>query len=185
MDTMETIHARASLKSCLSDRAVEPAVIGEMLEAARVAPSARNAQPWRFVVVTDRKIVDRLLDDALVTPPDAAVRSAPDWIVAFARPADDVVIDGKEFYLFDTALAVQNLLLAATERGVVTHLMAGLKEGTLREILGVPTEYRFVIATPLSYPARGSYEEAAKPRIAQRQRKPLKEIAYRDRWGET
>jgi nitroreductase len=116
METFKAIHERASLKGSLSGRGVEPDGIEKLLEAARAAPSARNMQPWRFVVVTDRDVIDRLLGEAMKMPPD-------------------------------------------------------------------PAEYRFVIATPLSYPAQGSYAEAAQARLAQRSRKPLSEIAYRNGWG--
>ena len=111
------------------------------------------------------------------------VREAPVIIIACANPSDDYVIGGREYYLFDVAMAVENMLLAATDLGLVTHPMAGVNEDELKRILGIPPEVRFVIATPVAYPAGGSYEEAAQEKLSQRTRKDLKEMVYVNDWG--
>ena len=73
--------------------------------------------------------------------------------------------------------------MAATDLGLVTHPMAALNEDKLKDILGIPREVRFVVATPLAYPAEGSYTEAAKERLGQRTRKDLQEFVYSNAWG--
>ena len=80
-------------------------------------------------------------------------------------------------------MAVENMLLAATDLGLLTHPMTGVNEDELKGILGIPFEVRFVAATPLAYPAEGSYEEAVKERQSQRTRKDLKELVYSNVWG--
>jgi len=80
-------------------------------------------------------------------------------------------------------LAVENMLLAATELGLVTHPMIGVDEDELKKVLHIPGEVRFVVATPLAYPTEGSYEEAARERLDQRTRKCLKEVVYSNIWG--
>ena len=92
--------------------------------------------------------------------------------------------DGKEYYLFDVGLAVANMLLAATDLGLVTHPMASFNETEVRRILHVPDDVRIVIVTPLAYPPEASYDEAAEERLGQRTRRGLKEVAYFDKWGE-
>ena len=92
----------------------------------------------------------------------------------------DVVL---AYYLFDVALAVENMLLAATDLGLVTHPMTGVNEAELKKALGIPDEIRFVVATPLAYPAQNSYDEAAGERLSQRTRKDLPEIVYYNAWG--
>lgn len=183
METLEAINMRASLKTHLSSRDVEPEKITRVLAAARVAPSASNRQPWRFVVVQGREAVDALVGGAL-SETNQMLRNAPVIIIACANPGDDAVIGGREYYLFDVAVAVENLLLAATDLGLVTHLIARVDEDKLKHILAIPGEVRFVIATPLAYPAEGSYVEAAKERLAQRIRKDLRELAYLNVWGQ-
>jgi nitroreductase len=182
METMECICKRCSLKSCLSDRPVEPEMIDRVLDAARLAPSARNTQAWRFVVVQGKEAVRTLVQGAYFAP-NAILEQAPAIIVACARPGDDVTIDGKEYYLFDLGLAIENMLLAATDLGLVTHLVASFNETEMKRILHIPDDVRVVITTPLAYPPQGSYNEAAAERLSQRSRKGLKEIAYVNRWG--
>ena len=182
METLETINKRASLKTCLSPRDVEQEKIEKILDAARLAPSARNSQPWRFIVVKDKKTIETLVSRAF-SERNAVVSEAPVIIIACANPGDDAIIGGREYYLFDVALAVENMLLAATDLGLVTHPMTGVDEDELKKVLGVPDEVRFVVATPLSYPADGSYEEAAQERLSQRTRKDLRELVYWNAWG--
>ena len=184
METSEAIDKRASLKTRISPRDVEQEKIAKILDAARLAPSAGNRQPWRFIVVKGRENVEPLVSRAF-NEVNFAAKEAPVIIVACANPSDDVVVGGREYYVFDVALAVENMLLAATELGLATHLMTNLDEDELKKILGIPTEVRFVVATPLAYPAEGSYEEAAQERLSQRTRKDLKELVYLNAWGKS
>lgn len=181
METLETIHKRCSLKAHLSKRTVEPEKISAILDAARLAPSARNSQPWRFVVVQGEEAVEALARAAFQRP-GAVIQQAPVIIVVCARPGDDVKIDGKEYYLFDVGLAVENMLLAATDLGLVTHLMASFNEAEVKRILHISDDVRVVIVTPLAYPSEVSYAEAAEERLSQRTRKDLKEMVSLNHW---
>jgi nitroreductase len=182
METLETIGKRASLKRRLAARDIEKEKITLVLDAARMAPSARNMQPWRFIIVKGKENVETVVTRAFEEP-NQVVREAPVLIIACANPSDDMIRDGKEYYLFDVGLAVENMLLAATELGLVTHPMIGVDEDELKKVLHIPGEVRFVVATPLAYPTEGSYEEAARERLDQRTRKGLKEVVYSNIWG--
>jgi len=182
METLEAINKRASLKTHLSTRDIEQDKIIKILEAARLAPSATNEQPWRFVVVKGRESVENVVTRASRMG-RKAFDEAPVLILVFVNPKDYVFPDGKTFYLLDVGLAMENILLAATDLGLITHPMASLDEGKLKEMLGVPDEMEFVIATPLGYPVEGSYEEAAQEGLNQRTRKDLKELVYMNTWG--
>ena len=184
METLDIIHKRASLKGCLSSREIEQDKITAILEAARMAPSSRNMQPWRFIVVKGKDAVENLVNRAFMEF-NAVAKEAPVIIVVCANPVDDVVIDGKEYYLFDTALAVENMLLAATDLGLVTHLMTAVHEDELRKVLAIPPEVRFVVTTPLAYPKTDSYEGAAKERLGQRSRMDFSELVFVNKWGES
>lgn len=183
METLETIRKRCSLRAHISDRPVEPDKIRRVLEAACLAPSARNSQPWRFIVVQGQEAVESLARTAFLGPAQA-IGQAPVIIVVCARPGDDVIHDGKEYHLFDVGLAVENMLLAATDLGLVTHPMASFNEAEMKRQLHIPEDYRVVIVTPLAYALEGSYEQAAADRLGQRTRKSLGEVAYAGRWGE-
>lgn len=182
METLEAISKRASLKTCCSARDVERGKIEKILEAASLAPSARNNQPWRFIVVKGKENVENVATKAFGEG-NQVVKEAPVLIIACANPADDIIAEGKEYYLFDLGLAVGNMLLAATDLGLVTHPMAHVYEDELKKILGIPPEVRFVIATPLAYPAGGSYEKVAQKRLSQRTREDLKAVVHANTWG--
>ena len=182
MEALEAIKKRASLKTHFSGREVEQEKIDRILEAATLAPSARNTQPWRFIVVKGKEAVEALVSKAF-SETNQVMKEAPVIIVACANPSDDIVRDGKEYYLFDVGLAVENILLAATDLGLLTHPMTGLNEDELKGILGIPQEVRFVAATPLAYPVEGTYDEAAQERLSERTRKSLKEVTYNNAWG--
>jgi len=183
METLEAIRKRCSLRAHLSGRAIEPEKISRILEAACLAPSERNSQPWRFIVVQGKEAVEALAQTAFLGP-GTVVQQAPVVIIVCARPGDDVTHDGKEYYLFDVGLAVENMLLAATDLGLVTHPMASFNEAEMRRQLHIPDDFRVVIVTPLAYPLEASYDEAAAERLGQRARKGLGEVTYFGRWGE-
>lgn len=182
METLRAISKRASLKSRLSARDVEPEKIVAILNASRLAPSGRNKQPWRFIVVKGKETVEALVTRA-VREENQVIRGAPVIIVACANPSDDAVTSSGERYLFDLGLAVENMLLAATDLGLVTHLIAGFNADELKKILNIPHEVRPVVVTPIAYPAGGSYEAAAQERLSQRTRKDLPELVYLNSWG--
>lgn len=182
METLEAIKKRASLKAHLSTRDVEREKIVKILEAARLAPSAVNKQPWRFVVVQGKKNVEDVVTKAFWET-NQVVKQAPVLILVFVNIKENTFPDGKTFCLTDAGLAMGNLLLAATDLGLVTHPMTAVSGGELKKMLGIPDEMDFVIATPLAYPAEGSYEKAAQERLSQRTRKDLKEMVYINEWG--
>lgn len=181
METLDSIHKRASLKLRLTARPVEQEKIEKVLEAARVAPSARNKQPWRFIIVQDRNTIDEVVTK---TFPDVnqPFKDASVLIFACGNPADDIISNGKEYYLFDLGLAMENMVLAATDMGLASHLMTGFDESAARAILGIPDEVRLVCCTPISYPAGDSYDEAAREKLGERTRKNLQEICYHEGW---
>ena len=183
METLEAIGKRCSLKAHLSGKEIEPEKIETILNAARLAPSARNMQPWRFIIVKGKKAVEALTKTG-VPETNMMIKQAPVIIVICGRPGDSVVRDGKEYYLFDSGLAMENMLLTATSMGLVTHPMTGMNEAEIKKILQIPDDVRVVALTPIAYPLEASYDEAARERLSQRERKSLKDVAYSGKWGE-
>jgi nitroreductase len=181
MQTLEAIHKRCSLKLHLSKKPVEPEKLEQVLEAARLAPSARNLQPWHFVVVQGDEAIEELA--LAFSESNQVVREGSTLIMVCAREEDDVSPGGRPYYLFDLGLAVENLFLAATDLGLCTHPILSFDEDEARRILEIPEEYRVVLATPLAYPAEASYDEAAVDKLGERTRKDLAEIIHYGKWG--
>jgi nitroreductase len=183
MDTLNAIRNRCSLKAHISKREIEKEKINAILEAGRLAASARNLQPWRFIVVQDRQVIEEITQ--AFSESNRVIIDAPVILFACARVADDVIRDNREYYLFDVGLAVANMILAATDLGLVTHLMTAFDEGQVKQILHIPEDVRVVVATPLAYPIENSYDEASRERLSIRTRKCLEELVYYNHWSET
>ena len=182
METLDTIRDRCSLKAHISGKEIEPDKLNKILEAGRLAASARNNQPWRFIVVQEKKLVEEL--SQAFSEANQMIKDAPVILIICARAVDDVIKDGKEYYLFDVGLAVGNMVLAATDQGLVTHLMTAFNEAQVKQTLNLPEDVRAIVATPLAYPLEGSYYAAARERLSNRTRKDLKELVYYDHWSE-
>ena len=111
MDALEAIHTRRSIRK-FDGAPVSPEQIEVLLRAAMAAPSAGNAQPWRFVVVTDRAILDRIPD---IHPYAAMARTAPAGILVLG---DASLEKYPGYWVLDCAAAIQNMLLAARATGL-------------------------------------------------------------------
>jgi nitroreductase len=172
---------------------VDDALVGKVLQAARWAPSWANSQCWRIIVVRDEDIKSRLAgtmfrfqrpDGPAPNPTAEAVTTAPVLIVMCAllkksgcRPGGEPATDkGDSWYMFDTGLAMQNLVLEAHELGLGTVIIGAFDAAKAGEILGVPEGYAVVAMTPLGYPDQ-------EPR--QVPRKELSEFVYQNGFGRT
>lgn len=122
-------------------RALEPVEIpdslpGDLAEAAMLAASCFNKQPWRFVFARSGDTLEKM-HSALSKGNDWAKRAS--LIVAvFGRKDNDCVIKEREYYLFDIGMAVSAMILRATELGLVAHPIAGYDPDKVKEILGIP-----------------------------------------------
>jgi nitroreductase len=168
MDLMQAIRARRSIRAFL-DRPVEEEKLLAVLEAGRLAPSARNMQDWKFIVVKDAATRQRL---AVAARDQQFVGQAP-VVIAACGTSDLVMTCGQPAYAIDVAIAVDHMTLAAASRGLGTCWIGAFYEDRVKEILGVPLEIRVVALLPLGYPA-----EETEPRP----RKNLADIVAWEHW---
>jgi len=168
MELMEAISVRRSIRSYL-DRPVEEEKLLAVLEAGRLAPSARNMQDWRFIVVRDQADRQRL---AAAARDQQFVAQAPLVIVACGT-SDLVMTCGQPAYAIDVAIALDHMTLAAASLGLGTCWIGAFYEDRVKEILAVPSEIRVVALLPLGYPAE-------KP--GPRPRKSLEDIVAWGHW---
>ena len=115
MDLYEALHTRRSIRS-YADAPVTDDELDALLRAAMAAPSAGNAQPWHFVVITDRATLDAIPD---IHPHAAMVKQAPLAIAVTAELAQEKY-PGFGYWTLDCSAAVENLLLAARGLGLGT-----------------------------------------------------------------
>jgi nitroreductase len=193
MEVSEAIIKRRSIRQYKED-AVKDEDIKAILEAGRWAPSWANTQCARFVVVRDadtrKRVAESLmsikLPDRIVENPGAkAIRTTPVTIAVCAamktaglKPGGDdgsmeYITDKGDWFMFDTALAVQNMSLEAFARGLGTVIIGAFDANRAEKALGVPDGYRVVVLMPVGVPAK---EPVAPPR------KQLSEIVFHDTW---
>ena len=185
MEVLEAIRTRRSIRK-YQPTAVDEQTLELVLDAARWAPSWANTQCWRFIVVRDNRVKDRVADtlglnkEGATNPALAAIKQAPLLIVACAELGKsggwdgNPVTDKGDWYMFDVALAMQNLALAAHSLGLATVHIGNFDAKKVAEILGVPQGYCVVEMTPLGYP-----DQIRNPRP----RKELSEIVFYDKFG--
>jgi nitroreductase len=164
----KAIKIRRSIRYFREDL-VEKDKIKKILEAARLAPSALNRQPWRFLLVSDPETIDKLNYACFQT------WNAPYLLLACADPRDAWIReDGEEYWKIDTAIAMQNLVLAATEEGLGTCWASAFNENDVKSLLDIPEYIKVLAITPIGYPA----EDKGKVK----DRKPIEKIVHYDQW---
>ncbi len=163
MDVFKAVQLRRSVRSYKPDR-VPDRVLRKLLKAARLAPSAHNAQPWRFIVVTSKEKLERIARGGRWA---GFVSDAPMVIVGCGDTRS-------RHYVHDTCIALQNLVLTATEEGLGTCWIGSFTEQDLRQMLKLPESLRVVALISIGYPNEA--QSGASPR------KPLSEIAFKEEY---
>jgi nitroreductase len=134
MDVKQAIQRRRAYRS-LEPVEISAAILGELIQAARLAPSCFNSQPARFVFIHDSAVLAEM--KTAITKGNAWAHSASLIIAIFSRREDDCIIRDREYHQFDCGLAAAFLILRATELGLVAHPIAGFSPQRTREILGI------------------------------------------------
>jgi len=151
MDVFEAIRIRRSVRKYRNDPIPED-VLDRMLEALRLAPSACNYQPWRFIVVRDDEMREAL---AHASHDQMFMAQAPVTIIGCGFPAKAYQHMGGSGNSaeVDVAIALDHLTLAAAEVGLGTCWIGAFDEQAVKQILGIPRDAKVVALTPLGYPA--------------------------------
>ncbi|MBA2132269.1 nitroreductase family protein [Capillibacterium thermochitinicola] len=166
MDVMAAIRGRRSIRKYES-RPLAEETLRQVLEAARLAPSARNRQEWRFVVVRDPSQIRRVTEAA----GQPFIGTAPVIIAGVALNPERVMRCGVPTYAVDLTIALTNMMLAATALGLGTCWIGSFDQEEVKRVLAIPAHYMVAGLVPLGYPAENP---EARPR------KQLSEIVSYD-----
>jgi nitroreductase len=169
MDFSALVRSRYSVRAYRPD-AVEDGKLAQVLEAARLAPTAANRQPFRLIVVhtAGREAALRRIYNK------EWFAQAPLVICACGVPGEAWVRkDGTSYVMVDVAIALDHLVLAAADLGLGTCWVAAFDVAAAREVLGLPEDIVPVALTPLGYPA-----DSPKPK----ERKPLADLVRYEHW---
>jgi nitroreductase len=172
--TLQMILARRRSIRRFLPAPVEPEKVRACLEAARIAPSAHNAQPWRFVVIDDPALKDLVAARAFsgIYRSSLFAAKAPVLLVLLARRTFvahhlGARLQRVPYYFVDMGIAGEHVVLQAEELGLATCWMGWFSRGGLRRALKVPRRFKIVALMPLGYaekrptrePPRKSYDE--------------------------
>jgi nitroreductase len=176
MDVMEAIRCRRSVRE-YRDEPIPPEALLRVTDALRLAPSACNYQPWRFILIADPGLRNEV---AVACHEQMFVAEAPLVVAACALPEGAYKRMGETWNSadVDVAIAVDHLTLAAAAEGLGTCWIGSFDEKALKRLLRVPDEAKIVALTPLGYPRRPSLLRPVKPE----ERKPRSEVFSADRW---
>lgn len=168
---MELAGARYSCRLYDTERAVDRETVEKLIEAARIAPSACNRQPWVFAVIDSEEGRDAVC----ASYEREWARTAPMFIVACGENAAawHRPFDGKDHTDVDLSIAIQQICLAATTLGLGTCWICNFDPAVLRRGLNIPDGLEPIAVIPVGYPAAGT-------EVPAKRRKTAEEIT---RWG--
>lgn len=171
---LKLIQKRESVRSYLT-RPVEPEMLHHCLEAARLAPSACNAQPWKFIVVDDPGLKAQVAQatSSRLLGMNHFTLQAPVLIVIVIERANFTsamgqMIKDREFPLIDLGIATEHFCLQATAEGLGTCILGWFDESKVKKLLSIPRNKRVGLIVSLGYPS--------KQELRPKQRKPMDEI---------
>jgi nitroreductase len=168
MTVLEAIRKRYSCRA-YQDKPIEQEKLDSILEAARLAPSAKNLQDWRFVVATDSQARRQVAE----TTNRPGVFAKAGAIIAACSNSDYVMTCGQAVAPIDVAIALEHICLQATELGLGTCWIGSFNPEKVRLILGIPDDIEIIELMAVGYPA-GSRPEP--------NREPIEKIACFEKW---
>ena len=168
MDVFEAVRTLLAVRS-YRDTPVSEALVQKIVEAGRTTASAKNAQPWHFIVVQNPGTLHQL---AALVPPDAYgpyIDQAPLAIV--------VALEKSPLAVADASRAIQSMLLTAWAEGVGANWVGFQGMQAINPLLNIPDDVEVLAILPFGYPAQPVGQ-------GKKKRKPLDEVAHRERFGQ-
>jgi nitroreductase len=169
MDVLEAIKKRYSCRA-FKPVPIEEEKLNKILEAARLAPSARNLQDWRFVVVTETETKKQLSVAANNQKPVAQAGA----VIVGCSNSDYVMRCGQHIAPIDVAIALEHIALEATELGLATCWIGSFYPDKVKPILGIPEDIQIIELMTIGYPADTQPKQ---------DRKPLDSIVSYEKWN--
>jgi len=167
-----------------SDKPVEEERLLVIFQAARLAPSSFNSQPWRYIYARKNDVDYPKLLNLLAESNKVWASSAPILILSFAQVFDLKNNRANRFAFHDLGLSTSNLLAQATSLGLVTHPMGGYDVERAKEVFRIPEGFEPGAMIALGYPGDSSTlaEDLQKRNFAPRMRKDHSEIVFKGGW---
>ncbi|MDL2225660.1 nitroreductase family protein [Eubacteriales bacterium OttesenSCG-928-M02] len=173
VNVIDVVKARRSI------REYQPGDIGEenladLLEAARLAPSWKNGQCFTYILVDNRETILQLGEINTNNPSQSAYQNAEYFIILCADPTQSGRREGKEYYMTDAAISMQQMMLVAADKGIGMCWIGAFYESPIKKLLNIPEDIRVVALSPIGLP-----DETP----AERPRRDVNEMVFRNRYG--
>ncbi|MBE6044632.1 MAG: nitroreductase [Clostridium thermopalmarium] len=177
MEFYDVVKKRKSIKKFKTGQLDRDKLL-KIIDAAMRAPSWKNSTPYKFILV-DREDLKDIIARSIINKSyetAEAVSNAPATIIIVADPNASGSIEEKDLYLVDSAIAMEHLILAATEEGYGTCWIASFDERKIKEALEIPDNYKVVALTPIGESAEEEEEKPHKPK------KDIRDYLYANKW---
>lgn len=184
MEVHDTIMIRRARRVLDDKNPITDAEMDSLVEAVRLSPSCFNNQPWRPIFVYGQEALSQV-KTALSKGNEWAYKASLIVVIA-ARPPDDCIVGDRQYFLFDCGLAVSQLVLRATEMGLIAHPIAGFSPKKTRELLGIPEEYTVITYVICGRPGTDDSvlsDKQKRDETTRPERKPVGENFFKDKWG--
>jgi len=158
MAVLDSIRRRYSCRA-YQDKSIEQDKLDCILEAARLAPSAKNTQDWRFVIVTDRDTKSRVA--GTTNRPEVFEKAGA--IIAACSNSDEIMRCGQAIGPIDVAIALEHICLQAADLGLGTCWIGSFDADKVRQILTIPEDIAIIELMALGYPADNKPEPKREP----------------------
>ena len=150
MEFYDVVKGRKSIKK-FKNTPVNPDKLARMINAAMMSPSWKNNTSYKFILVDEKKELEQI-SKAIMNKDNSAAQSildAPMTAVIVADPNASGEVENKEYYLVDSAIAMEHFVLSATNEGYGTCWIAAINEDTIKKTLSIPQNYKVVAITPI------------------------------------
>ncbi|MBN2616868.1 MAG: nitroreductase family protein [Spirochaetales bacterium] len=172
MAILDLIKNRVSSKSFI-DKEIDEIILNNILEAGRLAPSAKNRQPWRFISISDPGVKKILLDACFGAE---TIKTADKIIAVCTTNINYNMPNGQPAHVFDLSVATAFMMMQAEHEGVGSCIVTTYNEELIRELLTVPFSMRVFSLLALGYTAVDKSNEIFK------ERKSLKDVHNKEHW---
>jgi glutaredoxin-dependent peroxiredoxin len=184
VEVREAIQERRA-KRRFGTRPVEEEKTLLLVEAMRLAPSCNNFQPWRVVVANDQESLANV--KMALSKGNSYAKNAPLIFAVCARLEDDCHLsDRRDYFLFGCGLAVGEMMLQATELGLIAHPIAGYDPLVVKKNLNIPDDYVVITLVNIGYPGTDSSmlsEKQVEAETKRPDRKPIGDNFFKGSWG--
>jgi len=171
-------------RRALSSEPIAREDIESLLAAAHLAPSCNNSQPWRFVVVEEPTMLDKV-KEALPGGNYWAKPAPVILAVASRRDLDCTLSDSRDYFLFGCGMAVGNLMIQATSMGLIAHPIGGYKPEIVKAALGIPEAYVLITLVIVGHPGDATQlsDKHRAIELGSRDRRPLDKVVSWNRFA--